>query len=310
VVEGADALDSQDNCCTGRIMGIETHAFNFIRIESAKQNLGSVLTIGRQSLDVSDQLLLSALGSTEAKGTFCEKALAALGATSVSSIDYSDYENPTYVADLSVPLELDAAFDTVIDGGSLEHIFDVACAFNNLNRLCKTGGRIFHFLPVNNLNGHGFWQFSSDLMYSIYSEKNGFAETKVYYASSLDHSKWYSAPTPTAGSRVEIVSIEPIILLSVSKKINSCVAYSVIQPLYINAWTAKSGVIDEKNRKNRTGFILRSLFFRKNRARALLRNLGLIFGLAVGRSRFSIRNKPFTICRVTELLRAPSGLDA
>jgi hypothetical protein len=85
--------------------------------------------------------------------------------------------------------------------------------------LCEIGGRIMHLLPVNNLNGHGFWQFSSDLIHSLYCGRNGFGDTKVYYASSIDPRTWYEMPVAKSGMRVEIVPIEPIILLSVTHKI-------------------------------------------------------------------------------------------
>jgi hypothetical protein len=99
--------------------------------------------------------------------------LLALGATSVDSLDVSDYENATIVLDLGKPCCFNQRFDTIIDFGSLEHIFDAATAFRNLVDLCEMGGRIMHLLPVNNLNGHGFWQFSSDLIHSLYCGPNG-----------------------------------------------------------------------------------------------------------------------------------------
>ena len=89
---------------------------------------------------------------------------------------------------------------------------------------------------VNNLHGHGFWQFCSDLLYEIYSEKNGFIDTEVFYASSLDSRFWYQAPLPQKGVRVEIASIAPVILLCVSKKIAEVPDLNVHQPYYATAW--------------------------------------------------------------------------
>ncbi len=156
-------------------MGIDLHAYNFIEIDLAT--------------------------SIEQTG-YCEPVLLALNAERVESLNFSDYEDATFIADLNRPLSIGTKFGTLIDTGSLEHVFDVATAFRNTISLCKKGGRILHFLPVNNLNGHGFWQFSSDLLYSIYSALNGFAETEVYYASSLDPSCWYRMPNAKPGKRI------------------------------------------------------------------------------------------------------------
>jgi hypothetical protein len=202
---------------------------------ASESTLGRVLTIGRQSLDVDQKFLRSKLGKPVEPSGYCEPVLLALGASSVDSLDVSDYESATIVLDLGKPCCFNQRFDTIIDGGSLEHIFDAATAFRNLVDLCEIGGRIMHILPVNNLNGHGFWQFSSDLVHSLYCGRNGFSDTKVYYASSIDPTTWYEMPVAKPGVRVEIVSIEPIILLSVTRKIVDVAEIEVSQPFYAPA---------------------------------------------------------------------------
>ena len=137
-------------------MGIDVHPFNFIRYQSRQAPLGRVLTIGRQWLSVDASVLDEELAAVAKEQGYCEPALLALGAESVSSVDYSDYEGSTFVADLGRPVTMNERFDTIVDAGSLEHIFDVGTAFCNLIKLCEVGGRIIHSLPVNDLNGHGF----------------------------------------------------------------------------------------------------------------------------------------------------------
>jgi hypothetical protein len=211
-------------------MGINSHAFNFVMCQSACAPLGRVLTIGRQSLDVDQKFLRSKLGKPVEPSPYCEPVLLAMGAASVDSLDVSDYESATIVLDLGKPCCFNKRFDTIVDGGSLEHIFDAAMAFRNLVDLCEVGGRIIHILPVNNLNGHGFWHFSSDLIHSVYCGCNGFSETTVYYASSIDPRTWYEMPAAKSGVRVETVSIEPIILLSVTRKIADVAGIEESQP--------------------------------------------------------------------------------
>ena len=130
-----------------RGMGINSHAFNFVMCQAARAPLGRTLTIGRQSLDVDQKFLRSKLhGETFEPSPYCEPALLALGAASISnSLDVSDYENATIVLDLGRPCCLNQRFDTIVDFGSLEHIFDAATAFRNLIDLCEIGGRIIAF---------------------------------------------------------------------------------------------------------------------------------------------------------------------
>jgi hypothetical protein len=274
-------------------MGINSHAFNFVMFQAARAPLGRVLTIGRQSFDVDQKFLRSKLGKPVEPSPYCEPVLLALGAASVDSLDVSDYENATIVLDLGKPCCFSERFDTIIDFGSLEHIFDAATAFRNLVDLCEIGGRIMHLLPVNYLNGHGFWQFSSDLIHSLYCGRNGFSDTKVYYASSIDPRTWYEMPVAKPGLRVEIVSIEPIILLGVTRKIVVVAEIEVSQPFYAAAWQAS----DVSFATNRTGM---SASFRARAAAILprgsklakvLRNVSLLYGLATGNDQHALARR-------------------
>ena len=40
--------------------------------------------------------------------------------------------------------------------------------------MLTVGGSIFVNTPANNMMGHGFYQFSPELMYRIFAEANGF----------------------------------------------------------------------------------------------------------------------------------------
>ena len=270
-------------------MGIDSHAFNFVMYQAARAPVGRVLTIGRQSLDVDQKFLREKLGKPIEPSPYCELALLALGATSVDSLDVSDYENATLVADLGRPSSFDRRFDTVVDAGSLEHIFDAARAFRNLVSLCEIGGRIVHILPVNNLNGHGFWQFSSDLIHSLYCARNGFSDTKVYYASSIDPRTWYEMPVAKPGVRVQIVSIEPIILLSVTRKIADVAEIEVFQPFYGPAWQA-GDVSLATNGTSASALVKACLagLAHGPKMHTIFRNIYLLYGLARGNARYSL----------------------
>ena len=276
-------------------MGIDIHAFNFIRMQAIKNGLASTLTIGRQSLSVTSEFISNQLNTEMGKGDgYCELLLKKFNATDVAPIDFSDYEKPTYVGDLNLPIDIPKQFDTVIDSGSLEHVFDPVAAFKNLIKFCKVGGQIIHILPVNNLGGHGFWQFSSDLMFSIYSTENGFSDTEVYYASGLDFSTWYKVPGAKAGHRVQLVSLEPIVLLCVSKKVELVDTIRAVQPFYVNAWAAHDVDALENSKSVSKIWVFAKWLQRQHVPLGnLLRNTVLILGLAFGRSQYSIKHPRF-----------------
>ena len=94
----------------------------------------------------------------------------------LSVIDYSDFENADIIHDMNQPIpeSLWESFDVVIDGGTLEHIFNFPTAIKNCMLMLKTGGSIFIFSMANNHCGHGFYQFSPELFFRVFDESNGF----------------------------------------------------------------------------------------------------------------------------------------
>lgn len=99
-----------------------------------------------------------------------------LGTVNLTVIDASPYEGADVIHDMnwSVGGEMIERFDAVIDCGSLEHIFNVPVALKNLASMVRIGGAIFITTPANNMMGHGFYQFSPELMFRVFSEQNGF----------------------------------------------------------------------------------------------------------------------------------------
>jgi len=71
-----------------------------------------------------------------------------------------------------LPTPLFGAAATVIDIGTLEHIFDVATAFGNIVRLLKRGGIVILLSPVSWFD-HGFLNFNP-LIFKEFFSYNGF----------------------------------------------------------------------------------------------------------------------------------------
>lgn len=105
----------------------------------------------------------------------------ALGAERISACDASSYEGADYTHDLNLPVpsELEETFDLVIDGGTLEHVFNFPTAMANCMKMVKTGGHLVIFTPINNYCGHGFYQFSPELFYRVFSSENGFEVSRM-----------------------------------------------------------------------------------------------------------------------------------
>jgi len=83
--------------------------------------------------------------------------------------------------DLAQPLPADCVevADMVIDSGTLEHIFDVRAAIENMNRIVKPGGVILHLSPVN-FFAHGFVNFNPSFFDSFYGT-NGYSKLFTTY---------------------------------------------------------------------------------------------------------------------------------
>jgi SAM-dependent methyltransferase len=200
-------------------MGIDIHGLNFLRYAKNKKFLGETLTIGRQGLHVREPVVKNLIKtrSTYKNDTYCEALLIEyFGATNVQSIDHSDYEKATHVHNMNdpIPQSLVSKYDTVIDGGCLEHIYNAPQALRNCSQFLKPGGQIIHMLPANNFCGHGFWQFSPELFFSLYSEANGYQETEVFLADLSNTKKWFFVHKPENGTRVNATSSKPLYVLA------------------------------------------------------------------------------------------------
>lgn len=121
------------------------------------------------------------------KGTFydtftnVDTVLKLLGADNTFSADYSDYENPDLIVNLNYEVEksLYHRFDCILDGGTLEHVFNIPTALKNIANMLKPGGNVIHILPSSNAIDHGFYSFSPTLFFDFFSN-NGFSNFSCY----------------------------------------------------------------------------------------------------------------------------------
>jgi len=216
------------------------------------------LTLGRQNLFVTARdlvTLLSEVGEQisleEAEaikrsgGGYCEGFFEHLGAKSVVSVDATDYEHATVIHDFNrpIPESMRLSFDLVYDGGTLEHVFDFPTAIRNCMEALKPGGHFVGSTPANNLMGHGFYQFSPELFYRIFTPENGFEVMSMYICENRSPYQFYAVADPKAvGSRVQLTNFRETYLLVVARRVEvrPIFASPPQQSDYATLWSAGS----------------------------------------------------------------------
>ncbi len=177
---------------------------------------------------------------------YSEELFRAMGATRVDAMDASNFEGATILQDLNEPLapDLRGQFDTVVDSGTLEHVFNVPAAFKNAMDALKIGGHFFAGLPANNWCGHGFYQFSAEFFYRVFSEENGFQMRKLFVAPVWSAGRWLDGPAFEVSDPKEMkerVEIEGKTLMSFlihAQKVREAVPFAKWpqQSDYLAAW--------------------------------------------------------------------------
>jgi len=230
-------------------MGITFDTFQFLRYcKNSGVNFESTCQIGRQSC------MFSSKKHGIKNGDFAEPLFCFLGAENVVSVDYSDYENASMIHDMNLPVaeDMKEKYSAVIDGGTLEHVFNYPVAIKNCMQMVKIGGHLILVTPANNLYGHGFYQFSPELFFSLLSEENGFAEAQILIQD--DSLQWYRVKNPKEiKSRVDICcakNTECLIRVVSRKKHPTPENLTVLQSDYVEVWKNT----DNDNEKSIAGF--------------------------------------------------------
>lgn len=171
-----------------------------------------------------------------------------LSVSEVNTLDYSAYEGANLLFDLNRPIreELRGGFDVVVEAGSLEHIFNFPVAVANLMQMTRVGGTIFASTVSNNLCGHGFYQFSPELIFRVFSRENGFELGTVLALEArypgieltpISHAFEVADPA-SVGARVGLMTKRPVMLLFEARKKSESPLFvnSPMQSDYAAAW--------------------------------------------------------------------------
>lgn len=238
-------------------MGLDINAVQFL-IAARKRgaSLGEVVMLGRQDLNVFPvkmRTLLQKAGlphdlfRPDAPDTrFAEPVFKALGATRVHSLDFSAYEGASFVHDLNQPIgpNLRERFDTVYDGGTLEHVFHFPTALRNTMEMVRVGGHLFIHTVANSYCGHGFYQFSPELFFRAFSPENGYEVERMVAHRMGPYGSWREVNDPEQiRARVELISYSPVQLLVQARRTRVVPIFERTpqQSDFVPRWDGKEG---------------------------------------------------------------------
>jgi hypothetical protein len=239
-------------------MGVDTQALRFLLRSRAAVSFENFLMLGRQWRHVSlielerqlrqeqfppaeIQSALEAARSSE----FMEPVLEWLGCGKVESLDFSDYEGATFIHDMNQPIpeSLKGRYSCVLDGGTLEHIFNFPQAIKNAMEMVKVGGHFLGFGPANNFTGHGFYQFSPELYWRIFSADNGYAVEEMIVCETRPRSPSYLIDDPAKmGRRIEFTNDRSTYLTVRAQRVAQSEIFAVVpqQSDYAATWSPKA----------------------------------------------------------------------
>jgi hypothetical protein len=106
----------------------------------------------------------------------------ALGASSVRAVDHTAYEGAEIVHDLNkpIPVALEGSADFIIDGSTLDNVFNPAICIQNVARMLRHGGR---YIAVNVGSPHlNPYTIVSPYWLLDFFAANDFADCRVYFA--------------------------------------------------------------------------------------------------------------------------------
>ena len=153
-------------------MGINLATFEFLlRAQKTLGDFGSTLVLGRQRLLIRNEKEKTAyakvlaeyrpdLSMDDIAHSYVDRIIEQLGGSPCHFLDNSAYEGAQVIHDLNEPLpeSLHSSYDTVIEIGVLEHIFNIGVAMKSVAQMVRPDGRFLSVNVADNHLGHGFWQ--------------------------------------------------------------------------------------------------------------------------------------------------------
>lgn len=190
-------------------------------------------------------------------GGFAEPFFKLLGGETIESLDYSDFEGATLIYDLNSPISQTQQnkYSVVFDGGTLEHVFNFPIAIKNCMDMLAIGGHFVSLTPTNNYCGHGFYQFSPELFFTLFTQQNGFKIKLVAMGVELPSkgiTEWFEVKDPQhVKRRVTLCNSHPTSLMIIAEKITETIGTDLrlFQSDYQHIWTVHDSIHNEVQMK-------------------------------------------------------------
>ncbi len=200
-----------------------------------------------------------------------------LGADEVVSFDASGYEHASVQHDFNLPIpdQFKGKYTAVLDGGTLEHVFNYPQAIRNCMEMVAPGGHFLAITPANNQMGHGFYQFSPELFYRVLSAENGYKLERMMIFEEAPGGSWYDVADPDiVGERVTLINGQSTMLLIIARRVDAGEIFRKMpqQSDYASAWEGRrpSRGNGGAEMQGRSAGVLRRLRFAIERSRSWL----------------------------------------
>lgn len=188
------------------------------------------------------------------------------GLENIQVMDIDDYEGANHLFDLNerdCPRYLYSNFDLIVDGGTLEHCFNLSNALKSIGTMLRDNGVVFHSNPANLMLDHGFFQISPTL-YSDYYQSAGFnllygglSHTKSKLVLDVKIEKYTSdIYRSKSGSRRSSKLPRMFVLFAAEKTSDSIQPESIVQNYYKKIHSDKSSKTQTIHYKISSGNIM------------------------------------------------------
>ncbi|MDG2320852.1 MAG: hypothetical protein P8L79_11405 [Rhodospirillaceae bacterium] len=131
------------------------------------------------------------------------RSLLELLGIEITVLDISEVRGGEIICDLNhpIPPELNGRFDIVLDGGTMEHCFNIGQVINNLVSMAKVNGFVIHGNPLVVMN-HGFFNFSPTFYYDYYIDNGHRLPSPIYgyVHKEMDYQLFELPPTKRFGN--------------------------------------------------------------------------------------------------------------
>jgi hypothetical protein len=226
-------------------MGIGYHVVEALIRERQHRPLeGDVILIGRQTVYFPPESILELLeehgvdvsnirpdeiktggGSTsnfpdvDGKNLITDaELLRLLGVPKVLALDHSDYEGAEIIHDLTKPIppNLQGCADFILDGSTLDNVFDPAMVIRNFGGMLRPGGRL---ITINMYSNHYEpYVMLPPLWFLDYFVANGFNDCKVYILV-INHENPDEANMGHSKSKTSVFTIDTDALLDPARSV-------------------------------------------------------------------------------------------